>query len=90
MFGRTLQYKVSLYLSVVLVAVMLLFVALLVKQEREEQLRNLVTPLVAAVAMSLSSIVVVANALRLQHPRGEHGARPISPARRTEWRTSST
>jgi two-component system NtrC family sensor kinase len=43
MFGRTLQYKVSLYLSAVLVAVMLLFVALLVKQEREEQLRTLIT-----------------------------------------------
>src|SRR3990167_7150145 len=43
MLPRSLQFKVSLYLSVVLVAVMMLFVALLVKQERDEQLRTLTT-----------------------------------------------
>ena len=43
MFPRSLKAKVSLYLTAVLVAVMGLFVALLVQQEREEQLRTLVT-----------------------------------------------
>ncbi|CAG1018950.1 two-component system, NtrC family, sensor kinase [Burkholderiaceae bacterium] len=43
MLPRSLQFKVSLYLSVVLVAVMMLFVVLLVKQERGEQLRTLTT-----------------------------------------------
>jgi len=43
MSPRSLKFKVSLYLSTVLVAVMLLFVVLLVQQERGEQLRTLVT-----------------------------------------------
>jgi two-component system, NtrC family, sensor kinase len=43
MFPRSLKAKVSLYLTTVLVAVMGIFVALLVQQEREEQLRTLVT-----------------------------------------------
>jgi len=43
MFPRSLKAKVSLYLTTVLVAVMALFVVLLVQQEREEQLRTLVT-----------------------------------------------
>lgn len=44
-----------------------------------------VTPLVAAVAMSTSSILVVANALRLSAPAGEP-ARRESPARLAEVR----
>ena len=43
MSPRSLQFKVSLYLILVLAGVMGLFVVLLVKQEREEQLRTLVT-----------------------------------------------
>ena len=43
MSPRSLKFKVSLYLSTVLVAVMVLFVALLVQQERGEQLRTVVT-----------------------------------------------
>ena len=43
MSPRSLKFKVSLYLSTVLVAVMLLFVVLLVQQARGEQLRTLVT-----------------------------------------------
>jgi two-component system NtrC family sensor kinase len=43
MSPRSLKFKVSLYLSTVLVAVMVLFVALLVQQERGEQLRMEVT-----------------------------------------------
>lgn len=43
MLPRSLKFKVSLYLTLVLAGVMGLFVALLVKQEREEQLRTLVT-----------------------------------------------
>ena len=43
MSPRSLKFKVSLYLTLVLVAVMLLFVLLLVRQERDEQLRTLVT-----------------------------------------------
>ena len=43
MSPRSLKFKVSFYLSTVLVAVMVLFVALLVQQERGEQLRILVT-----------------------------------------------
>ena len=43
MSPRSLKFKVSLYLTLVLVAVMLLFVLLLVKQERDEQLRTMVT-----------------------------------------------
>lgn len=43
MSPRSLQFKVSLYLVLVLAGVMGLFVVLLVKQEREEQLRTLVT-----------------------------------------------
>ena len=43
MSPRSLKFKVSLYLILVLAGVMGLFVALLVKQEREEQLRTLVT-----------------------------------------------
>jgi two-component system NtrC family sensor kinase len=43
MSPRSIKVKVSLYLSTTLVAVMLLFVALLVQQERGEQLRILVT-----------------------------------------------
>lgn len=40
---RSLKFKVSLYLTLVLVAVMMLFVLLLVQQERDEQLRTMVT-----------------------------------------------
>jgi len=40
---KSLKTKVSLYLTLVLAAVMVLFVLLLVQQEREEQLRTLVT-----------------------------------------------
>jgi two-component system NtrC family sensor kinase len=40
---RSLKFKVSLYLTLVLVAVMMLFVLLLVQQERGEQLRTMVT-----------------------------------------------
>lgn len=43
MSPRSLKSKVSLYLTLVLVAVMMLFVLLLVQQERGEQLRTLVT-----------------------------------------------
>jgi two-component system, NtrC family, sensor kinase len=43
MSPRSLKFKVSLYLTMVLVAVMMLFVLLLVQQERGEQLRTLVT-----------------------------------------------
>jgi two-component system NtrC family sensor kinase len=43
MSPKSVKFKVSLYLTLVLVAVMMLFVLLLVKQEREEQLRTLVT-----------------------------------------------
>lgn len=43
MSPRSLKFKVSLYLTLVLAGVMGLFVALLIKQEREEQLRTLVT-----------------------------------------------
>ena len=43
MSPRSLKFKVSLYLTTVLVAVMVLFVVLLVQQERGEQLRTLVT-----------------------------------------------
>ena len=43
MFPRSLKTKVSLYLTTVLVGVMALFVVLLIQQEREEQLRTLVT-----------------------------------------------
>jgi two-component system NtrC family sensor kinase len=43
MSPRSLKSKVSLYLTLVLVAVMMLFVLLLVQQERGEQLRSLVT-----------------------------------------------
>jgi two-component system, NtrC family, sensor kinase len=43
MSPRSLKFKVSLYLTLVLVAVMVLFVLLLVKQERDEQLRTMVT-----------------------------------------------
>lgn len=43
MLPRSLKSKVSLYLTLVLVAVMVLFVLLLVQQERGEQLRTLVT-----------------------------------------------
>lgn len=43
MSPRSLKFKVSLYLSTVLVAVMVLFVVLLVQQERGEQLRTTVT-----------------------------------------------
>jgi two-component system NtrC family sensor kinase len=43
MSPRSLKFKVSLYLILVLASVMGLFVALLVKQERDEQLRTLVT-----------------------------------------------
>jgi two-component system, NtrC family, sensor kinase len=43
MSPRSLKFKVSLYLTMVMVAVMMLFVLLLVQQERGEQLRTLVT-----------------------------------------------
>jgi two-component system NtrC family sensor kinase len=43
MSPRSLKFKVSLYLTLVLVAVMMLFVLLLVQQERGEQLRTMVT-----------------------------------------------
>ncbi len=43
MSPKSLKFKVSLYLTLVLVAVMMLFVVLLVQQERGEQLRTLVT-----------------------------------------------
>jgi two-component system, NtrC family, sensor kinase len=43
MSPRSLKFKVSLYLIMVMVAVMMLFVLLLVQQERGEQLRTLVT-----------------------------------------------
>jgi two-component system NtrC family sensor kinase len=43
MSPRSLKFKVSLYLTTVLVAVMMLFVLLLVQQERGEQLRTTVT-----------------------------------------------
>jgi two-component system, NtrC family, sensor kinase len=43
MSPRSLKFKVTLYLTLVLVAVMVLFVLLLVKQERDEQLRTMVT-----------------------------------------------
>jgi two-component system, NtrC family, sensor kinase len=43
MSPRSLKSKVSLYLTLVLVAVMMLFMLLLVQQERGEQLRTLVT-----------------------------------------------
>jgi two-component system, NtrC family, sensor kinase len=43
MSPRSLKFKVSLYLTLVLVAVMMLFVLLLVQQERGEQLRTVVT-----------------------------------------------
>ena len=43
MSPRSLKFKVSLYLTLVLAGVMGLFVLLLVKQERDEQLRTLVT-----------------------------------------------
>ena len=43
MFPTSLKAKVSLYLSAVLVAVMVLFVLLLVQQTRNEQLATLVT-----------------------------------------------
>lgn len=42
MLPRSLKFKVSLYLILVLAGVMGLFVVLLVKQERDEQLRTLV------------------------------------------------
>jgi two-component system NtrC family sensor kinase len=43
MSPKSLKFKVSLYLTLVLVAVMMLFVLLLVQQERGEQLRTTVT-----------------------------------------------
>jgi len=43
MSPKSLQFKVSLYLTLVLAATMVLFVLLLVRQEREEQLRTMVT-----------------------------------------------
>jgi two-component system, NtrC family, sensor kinase len=43
MSPKSLKSKVSLYLTLVLVAVMMVFVLLLVQQERGEQLRTLVT-----------------------------------------------
>ena len=43
MSPRSLKFKVSCYLTLVLVAVMMLFVLLLVQQERNEQLRTMVT-----------------------------------------------
>src|SRR6185369_17209510 len=43
MSPRSLKFKVTFYLTMVLVAVMMLFVLLLVQQERGEQLRTLVT-----------------------------------------------
>jgi len=52
MSPRSLKFKVSLYLSTVLVAVMVLFVVLLVQQERGEQLRTLVTHM-----MQLSQVI---------------------------------
>jgi two-component system NtrC family sensor kinase len=43
MSPKSLQFKVSLYLTLVLGAVMMLFVVLLVRQERSDQLRTMVT-----------------------------------------------
>ena len=43
MSPRSLKFKVTVYLTMVLVAVMMLFVLLLVQQERGEQLRTMVT-----------------------------------------------
>jgi preprotein translocase subunit YajC len=43
MSPKSLKFKVSLYLTLVLVAVMMLFVLLLVQQARDEQLRTMVT-----------------------------------------------
>ncbi|MEO8655524.1 MAG: ATP-binding protein [Ramlibacter sp.] len=56
MSPRSLKFKVSLYLSTVLVAVMLLFVVLLVQQERGEQLRTLVTHMT-----QLSQVIVLST-----------------------------
>ncbi|HJV62598.1 MAG TPA: ATP-binding protein [Albitalea sp.] len=52
MLPKSLKFKVSLYLTTVLVAVMLLFVGLLVKQERDEQLRTLINHM-----MQLSQVI---------------------------------
>ncbi|WP_168798640.1 ATP-binding protein [Herbaspirillum sp. ST 5-3] len=41
MFPKSLKFKVSMYLTIVLVAVMIFFILLLVQQERNEQLRIL-------------------------------------------------
>ncbi len=43
MSPQSLQFKVSLYLTLVLGAAMTLFIVLLVRQEREEQLRTMIT-----------------------------------------------
>ncbi|GAB3758965.1 ATP-binding protein [Ramlibacter monticola] len=43
MTPKSLQFKVSLYLTLVLGATMMLFIALLVRQERSEQLQTMVT-----------------------------------------------
>ncbi len=65
MSPKSLKFKVSLYLSTVLVAVMLLFVALLVQQERGEQLRTLVDHMT-----QLSEVIVLStrHAMLLDQP----------------------
>ncbi len=45
MNARSLKFKVTLYLTIILIAVMVLFIGLLVKQERDEQLTTLVNQL---------------------------------------------
>jgi two-component system, NtrC family, sensor kinase len=65
MSPKSLKFKVSLYLSTALVAVMLLFVVLLVQQERGEQLRTLVTQMT-----QLSEVIVrsTRHAMLLDQP----------------------